>query len=1359
MAFQMAPATPQRPGPGAFINTPAPNRPNFQRQASVSHQQPQQQQALPAPPAESPVDRASRTINNMLDRDSRFPALEATVGQGSSGDYEIESSPAWAPFQQLRSYKLPEAVFEQVNQTQISTSMGLFAEINHAWVTVDNQVYLWDYTHPNPELIGFEEQPSNITCVKLVKPRPKVFVDSIDYLLVVATIADIFLIAVECQRGPEGVHGVTLYRTGLATSVKKIMVDTIAGSDKTGRIFFGDRNTEDVYELNYQQEDKWFSSKCSRTNHVSNSVGLSSWYSGKKEGGTRQMVIDDTRNILYTLSSLGTIKVYYMKTPSTLECVITRTRGQLATMCGHIIQSANTLKDLNIVGLSPITSTEADNLSLMATTSSGCRLYLSTTAGGAWNASSTSAPTSMQLRHIRFPPNDGRPAPPNDSTQIQQYQGGAHVGFDSEYLRDTKLGNRYAPGAFFSFVQRSPNDINETAFISTPHSGLLSQRDSSEPPRYLETALELNLVGRVRDMGQVSESSPARNQPLGFRNELATQFDQPLCEYAIITSHGIETIRRRRLVDIFASIVRSGGHEAAELDIRKLAKQYGLAETSATALAVACGQGSDVGPDSRIAKVTDPEVLEFARRVFIEFGGKPHLTESATVEGLSVDNVRASPRHDGIAMYVARLIRSIWNSPIITEVATPTGPVLTSTHKIARLQEVQRSLAQLQEFLESNKTYIEGLAGPEALGRVSSRQEEVELQGENRALTSLLLMINNIVEGISFVLVLFEERLEDIVALLDPELQIRVRRLTFQGLFSVKEGKDLARELVKAIVNRNITKGSNVETVAESLRRKCGSFCSSDDVVIFKAQENLKKAFDSGANAERGRILLNDSLRLFEQVAKSLNLEILTATVNKYIELEFYAGAIRLALRVAQEADRGNKALSWLRDQGDAGTDPNDIRRQYYDRRAACYTLVCRVIEAVDQAYNSQGPIPDGVISQISRRKHEAYEQINNSDDEVFQNYLYDWYMSRGWAERLLEINSPFVVDYLRQSSEKDIAHADLLWRYYAHYNDYLSAAETQYQLAKSSLPLTLEKRIEYLSRAKANASTRMTGFSETGVRNRQSRQELLRNISDYLDIANIQDDVLQRIKGDERLNGERRAAVIEHLNGQIHTLDELYHDYADQAGYYDICLLIYHIADYRSVPDIRSTWTNLVDRLHHTAVKEQQSSPWETVALKVQDIGHRVNLNDNVFPINIVLQLLLQYDLEFYVHDANTAVNPQSLAFNANITWPIDVFLKLNAPFESLISTLEALWYAQEAPFSGRNRKLLVKWIIYTIEQWAQTSRRTGTLFGGAENAIGLAELLRIVLGSEVLGRDMDDQTWIQRARDVSAVVEEAAR
>ncbi|KAH6611998.1 Non-repetitive/WGA-negative nucleoporin C-terminal-domain-containing protein [Boeremia exigua] len=1366
------PTTPQRPTPGMFINTPAPNRGGLVRQPSMSQQrqpsiaQPQQQpqqpaQALPAPPAVSAIERAARTINSMLDRDNRYPPLEAYVGQGMSGEYELPTNPAWAPFQKLRTYRLPEAVFEQVDHTQMSTQMGLFAEINHAWVVVDNQVYLWDYTHPNPELVGFEEQPSNITCVKLVKPRAKVFVDTIEYLLVVATVTDIFLIAVECQRGPEGVHGITLYRTGLSTSVRRITVTAIAGSDKTGRIFFGDGSTEDVYELNYQQEDRWFSSKCSKTNHVSKAVGLPAlpFYGTTQQAGIVQMVVDDTRNLLYTLSTNSTVKVYHMRAPATLECVITRTVSNLQTMCSHIVRQSEVLNKMEIVSLSPIASTEADHLSLMATTSTGCRLYLSTTSGG-WNSDSTSAPNSMQLRHVRFPPDDGQTPHQTNSTQLQPYQGGAPLGINSKYLKETKYGNRFAPGSFFSFVLKSENERNQTLFISAPHSGLLGQRESSEPPRYTETGLSLELVGKIQDMGQVSEPFSARNEPLGFGNELATQFDKPLTEYAIITSFGIETVRRKRLVDIFAALVKyGGGQEGTEADIKKLARQYGLAETAATALAVACNQGSDVGPDSRIAKITDPEVTEFARKVFIEFGGKAHLTESATVEGPSVENVRASPRHDGIAMYVARLVRSIWYSPVIKEEATPAGPLLASAVKVSKLQDIQRALMDLQKFLDDNKSFIEGLAGPEALGRVSSRQEEVELQGEHRALTSLVTLVNDMVEGISFVLLLFEERLEDVMALLDPSTHVMARRMTFQALFSVKEGRDLAKDLVKAIVNRSIAKGSNVESVAESLRRKCGSFCSADDVMIFRGQEAVKKAEDMGANAERGRILLNDSLGLFEQVAKSLTFDNLASTIDQYIRLEFYAGAIRLSLKVAQEWDRGNKALSWIRDRDDPNVDPNDVRKDFYEKRAACYDLVLRVVEAVDQAYNRQGPVADGVVSQVTRRKFEAYEQINNSDDEVFQNYLYDWYMQKGWAERLLEINSPFVVEYLRQSSERDVAHADLLWRYYAHYNDYLSAAETQYQLAKSLLNLPLEKRIEYLSFAKANASTRMTGFSETGVRNRQSRQELLRNIADHLDIANIQDDILGKLKSDDRLAADpaRKEQVLGLLNGQIQPLDELYHNYADQAGYYDVCLLIYHAADYRNIPDVRNTWSNLIEQVHKQALGDRVAQPWESLALKVEEIGRRVNMNENVFPVNIVLQLLLQYDIEYYRHDA-ASMTPEHI-LNVNLTWPIDVLVRLNAPFEHLVATFEALWYAQEAPFTNRNKKLLVKWCIYSVEQWGITSRRSGALFGSAENAIGLAEFLRVVLGSDTLGRTADDQQWLQRARDVRDLVEEAAR
>jgi nuclear pore complex protein Nup155 len=823
------------------------------------------------------------------------------LAEGVSGEYTI-STGAWAPFEQIKRYLIPDSILEQINMTQMATTMGLFAEINHAWVSIDNQLYLWDYTNPNPELIGFEDQPNTILSVKLVKPRAGVFVSAVSHLVVVATSVDVLLLGLQCERGPESVHRVQLFRTDLSVVIKGLSVAAIAGSDKTGRIFFADgRDTEDVYELNYNTEERWFHSKCSKTNHVNKSIQLpfSSFLTQSKPAHVIQMEVDDTRNVLYALSSNGTIRVFHMKTPTTLDLVITQPLSRTITMCSHIVpQRADALggNNMEIIGIDKVSAAEATSVSLIATTSTGCRIFISTTSGGyGYHSDPTVAPSSMQVRHIRFPPEDQdtqRPSMQTPTYQLQPYQASAPVGFDSKYLTMTQHARRYAPGSTFFFVKKTTDTIGHTLFLAAPNMGQSgSQSTLSQTPRYKEDAQLLDLGGFFQDMGLVTEPFAASNRPVGFGNELAVQFDKPLMEFAIMTHTGVLTLRRRRLVDILAALLKSGGGmEGIEGDVKKIVAQYQRREAAATALAVACGQGSDIGPDLRVTQVSDPEVLTGALTAFIQQGGKPQLNENATVDGLNVDNVQASPRHDGIALYISRLVRSIWRSPIVRTIKTATGSVYTPAQGPSKLRNIQRALIALQEFLEANKQNIDGLGGPEAMGRAASRQDEIELQGENRALTSLVQLINNMVEGIAFVLVMFDEQLDDILARVPLETRDKVSNLTFEGLFSHQEGRELARALVKAIVSRNIAKGSNVETVAEALRRKCGSFCSSDDVVIFKAQENLKKATDAGVNAERGRLLLNDSLRLFEQVAGSLSEEHLAQAVNRYIELEFYAG-------------------------------------------------------------------------------------------------------------------------------------------------------------------------------------------------------------------------------------------------------------------------------------------------------------------------------------------------------------------------------------------------------------------------------------------------------------------------------------
>ena len=119
--------------------------------------------------------------------------------------------------------------------------MGLFADLNHAWVTIDNSMYLWDYTLPDPPLIGFEEQPHTINAVGMVWPRAGVFLPSITRLLVIATTTDLYIIGVAPTAAPTGGHAISLYSTGMKLPTKGMDIDVITGSIATGRIFFSGR--------------------------------------------------------------------------------------------------------------------------------------------------------------------------------------------------------------------------------------------------------------------------------------------------------------------------------------------------------------------------------------------------------------------------------------------------------------------------------------------------------------------------------------------------------------------------------------------------------------------------------------------------------------------------------------------------------------------------------------------------------------------------------------------------------------------------------------------------------------------------------------------------------------------------------------------------------------------------------------------------------------------------------------------------------------------------------------------------------------------------------------------------------------
>lgn len=181
------------------------------------------------------------------------------------------------------------------------------------------------------------------------------------------------------------------------------------------------------------------------------------------------------------------------------------------------------------------------------------------------------------------------------------------------------------------------------------------------------------------------------------------------------------------------------------------------------------------------------------------------------------------------------------------------------------------------------------------------------------------------------------------------DLQQSFLDLTYQDLLTTKSGRDVARNVVNAIIYQQIGQQISIDTISEILQQRCGSFCRSDDVLLFKALEGIRKAKDTRDPTER-RESLQESLRLFSKGTSTLSFAKLKETCEEYRSLLFPAGAIELPLKCAQDWDPKGQGLGYLND----GEQPNDPRKGIYDERMACYNCVFDTLFAFDEMLNDQ---------------------------------------------------------------------------------------------------------------------------------------------------------------------------------------------------------------------------------------------------------------------------------------------------------------------------------------------------------------------------------------------------------------------
>ena len=107
----------------------------------------------------------------------------------------------------LQKVPLPPELVEHFGHMQANCMIGLFPQIERAWLTIDSDIYVWRFADCQ-DLAYFDGLSDTIVSVALLTPKSGIFRPHIKYLLCLTTAVEIILLGVTFTDG--GCGGVAL---------------------------------------------------------------------------------------------------------------------------------------------------------------------------------------------------------------------------------------------------------------------------------------------------------------------------------------------------------------------------------------------------------------------------------------------------------------------------------------------------------------------------------------------------------------------------------------------------------------------------------------------------------------------------------------------------------------------------------------------------------------------------------------------------------------------------------------------------------------------------------------------------------------------------------------------------------------------------------------------------------------------------------------------------------------------------------------------------------------------------------------------------------------------------------------------
>lgn len=1319
-----------------------------------------------------PLRLGSKFITDLIRIDSMTPGdmygdTYLNKGNNNLDNYFFDKDNGlghFSRFEKVSQLDLPDKFFEEINLTECLMNMGLMPEISRSWIAVDNKLIFWNYKLPqssfnkSSQFLTIDQIRHSILTVKLVRPKPGVFVKDVNYLLLIATTMDIHIYVVKYD---ELLNNLEVFNPNLSVNVQGLMINKFAFNEVSHEIFFsGESDGVNVWKLEYHSNSSFIKNKCDKI--CLTKSGLSSVLPiGKMRGfdlfnsehehnktGTQdknkanaipecilELSVDGERNVLYTLSNKSIIRVYKL-TPDQKEFSQHSqfTPNEFFRAVSGLYSNHANIKSFlkfRVVSIQPVSSKESNSVSLIATTNYGFRILLRIGTASLYpsfmsNSSRFSTSLKLTLVSVKFLPSDEvtKMNPELDQfTRIKLYVATMVMNQqNSELLKNTKFSKIISPGVFLAVKRTKGSD---KLFVSSTNYGYLKRNNKLvEDAEFVKVASQVESRDGspiyIHDIVQLTPSMNATETPNGYANVLASQYTKKPLKFAVLTNYGILIYQYRTSDQIISSL--------KDEVLENFIEENGYEETCSTLLYLSCSQGYFSGKDlfHKTASMLFSHAGSNARlseNASTVSGGPSHLPLQPSDSKRMVEQVVLSDRFYGTCLLISRLFRDFWNKKVFTPLphikmlndgsvevlSLKEGNLIVQglTMKKSQVEFYIGSVFILLEFFNENLNDIPGLNAPSYSSDPSKIENEVCMRAEHIAFTSIVRSLNSMKEALSFLMVLIEEtqsdqkNFNDIFQFLSLTNQVNFLRLSFKDLLlPTQEVKSLIKDLLSSIINKNILKGGSIDSIATSLQGRCGSFCSSDDVYIFKAIENLTKAKNIGNRDSELKIkCLNNAIGLFEQAVDSLTLENIENALNIMLTLEFYTGAVQFILKLAKKCYTvANAQSSTLISNGDNKVDnfKNQLEANN-KKRMQLYDLVFKVLTRLDvNALKIEESNTQLMLREFMDVRDATYETCFASDDQKFHNEFYQWFINQGNSQRLLTVETPYILPFLEEVSQEDLGLTQLLWLYHARRENYFAAARILYSLAISDFIIPLNERIEFLSRA--------NGFCNcTCPPNlRQEMIHLSNLVHELFDVANVQLNLLRMIQNDKRINAENKKIASDALNNKIQSSSDLFNEYADPLGYYEICFSIFKVSDYKNPDEIFKRWEFFFEKIFHEYMTDKSNTVplYQMISERIVPVGLSLSPNDLVFPVDRLIKMVCKYIQSAIEEDAAGQTPPQGAV--------VEMFSKAQISYEKLYILMKSLIeHNAYDVYSGFTQYLKTSEMVYLIRKWYSNDKK----------------------------------------------------